>query len=327
MTQPETHPIVVAIPTDDDIDAVLHYAVAEAQVHGCGLRLVHAYSPVAGDHADDVLRRAAAVTRLLAGPSVRISVRRVMGAPVESVLAANRDALVVVLRNRDSLHLLRTLASGATSPGTGPPVARVPSGWSPRARDPRPVLLGIEDPLDVMALLNRALEIASIHRTGLRVLHTWHFAGSSDRVIDRQVGPELSESLTAPLRRALERCQQTTGIHDVPVELEVRHGTAADELVRAASEAQVLLLGRNVASEDGSIHLGRTTRAALHESPCPVVLLAAGPGPAQAQLPGMAGPMHLPSRTRQTHTRSGRRATARSWSWTPPKASPGPVDA
>ncbi|GAA4743856.1 universal stress protein [Nocardioides endophyticus] len=310
------------MPTDDDVDAVLHYAAAEARVHGCGLRLVHAHSPGAGDHADDVLRRAAAVTRLLAGPSVRISVRRVIGAPVEAVLATSGDALAVVLRNRDSLHLLRTLTAGVT----GPPVARVPSDWSPRVRDPRPVLLGIEDPLHATSTLSRALEIASIHRTGLQVMHAWHFAGRSDPVIDRQIGSELSDSLTAALRRGLERCRQTTGLHDVPVELEVRHGSAAEVLMHAASEAQVLLLGRNCPSVDGSIHFGRTTRAALHESPCPVVLLAAEPGGCRVQLPGMAGPMHLPSRIRRTDARGGRRATARSWSWTPPKASPGPVD-
>jgi nucleotide-binding universal stress UspA family protein len=286
MTQHEAHPIVVAVPTDDDLDAVLHYAAAEARIHGCGLRLVHAHSPGADDDADNVLRRAAALTRLLAGPSVRISVRRVIGPPVEAVLAASRDALVVVLRNRDSLHLLRTLATCVTGPGAGPPVARVPSAWSPRVRDPRPVLLGVDDPLEARATLCRALEIASIHRTGLRVLHTWHFAGRSDPVIDRQVGSELSDSLAAELRRALERCRQTTGLHDVPVELEVRHGTAAEVLVRAASEAQVLLLGRNGPAEDGSVHFGRTTRAAMHESPCPVVLLAAAPTPTSSKTPG-----------------------------------------
>lgn len=277
MTQPDARPIVVAVPNDDDIEAVLHYATAEARLYGCGLRLVHAHPPGAGDHADTVLRRASAVARLLAGPSVRTSVRRVTGAPIESVLTTNRDARLVVLRSRDSLHLLRTLADGPTSAALGPPVARVPSNWSPPVRDPRPVLLGIENPRLATTALGRALEIAAVHHTSLRVMHAWQFAGSCDSVIARQVGPEMSESLMASLRCELAACEQADRLREVPVEMDVRHGTAAELLVRAASEAQVLLLGRNAPSEDGSVRLGRTTRAALHESPCPVVLLASEP--------------------------------------------------
>lgn len=324
--QTETHPIVVAVPWGGEVESVLHFAAVEARVHGCGLRLVLAHPPGGEERAEVLLRRAAAVARLLAGPSIRITVRRVAGPPIETVLADSNDARAVVLRSRDSLHLLRTLALGVAPICERVPIVCVPSAWSPRVRDPRPVLLGIEDPDESAAALTSALQIAHAHGTSLRVLHTWQFTGPCDDVVLRQVGSELSDSLASSLRSVLSRCQRMDALGDVPVEVVVRHGIAADVMVQAAADAQVMVLSRNRPSQDGSVHLGRTTRASLHEIPCPVVLLAAEPDAHRAQLPGLSGPMHLPAHTLQADARGGRRTTARSWSWTPPKASPGPVD-
>jgi nucleotide-binding universal stress UspA family protein len=273
VTKRDARQIVVAVPTDDDVEGILHYAATEAQVHSCGLCLVHAHDPGDDDRAAAVLRNAVAVAKLLAGPSVRISSRRVTGPPVESVLAADPRARVLVVRRRDSLNLLRTLAVGDNPAGHRSPIACVPPGWAPLARDPRPVLLGVEDPSYATTMLTRGLEIARTHRTSLRILHAWRLPGRIDRVVNQQIGAELSESLYAELHAGLEECRRNGDFADVPVEMEVRHGIAADIMVQAAREAQVLVLGRNRPSGDGTVHLGRTARAALHESPCPTVLL------------------------------------------------------
>lgn len=268
----ETRPIVVAVPNDDDIEVLLHYAAVEARLHDCGLRLVHADASGDTDRAVAVLRRAVAVSKLLAGPSVHVTSRRLTGPPVESVLEASPDARVVALRRRDSLHLLRSLAVGTGVDHSRPPVVCLPADWAPRVRDPRPVLLGVDDPAHSAGLLRQGLAIARVHRSSLRVVHSWHFSDSSDEVIDRRIGPELSTSLYAALSAGLDEARRHDD--DVQVELEVHHGVAAEVMVHAARDAQVLLLGRNQPSPDGSVHLGRTARAALHESPCPTVLLS-----------------------------------------------------
>lgn len=274
MTTHNEHPIVVAIPTDDDLETALSYAAAEARLHRCGLRLVHAHDEGDEGHAELVLARAAAMARLLAGPSIRLSTRRVAGPPVGAVLSASPDASLVVLRSRDALHLVRFMDRGSSRAVGGPAIACLPHGWSPRLHDPRPVLLAISDPASSANELRHGLEIAQAHRTGLHVLHAWHLPGRSDELIERQVGPELAASFRAELEVGLEHCQHQEGLSDVPVHLDVRHGIAAELVLQAARDAQVLVLGRNLRADDGSVHLGRTTRTALHESACPTVLLS-----------------------------------------------------
>lgn len=270
----DERPIVVAIPTDDDLDTALTYAAAEARLHRCELRLVHADQDGDEGHAELVLARAAAMARLLAGPSVRVTTRRVAGTPVAAVLSASPDAFLVVLRSRDSLHLLRFMDGGTTRAATRPPIACLPRGWSPRLDDPRPVLLAISDPTSADMELTQGLQAAQAHRTSLHVIHTWHLPGRSDEIIQRQVGPEMTASFLAPLEACLERCRSQGAFADVAVDLDVRHGIAAEVVLQAAGAAQVLLLGRNEPTPGGAVHLGRTARTAVHASPCPTVLLA-----------------------------------------------------
>lgn len=272
MTERSARPIVVAVPNDDDLESALHYAASEARIHHCGIRLVHAHAPGDEGRAELVLGRARAVARLLAGPSVRISTRRVVGAPVHGVLRSSPDARVVVLRRRDSLNLLRILTSGPPGADTGAAIACVPGDWAPRVRDPRPVLVAIEDPLD-SPMIRRALEIAREHRTALRILHSWHLPGHCDEVFGAQVSPGLEQSLLVSLREGLERARLHDDFADVPVDLEIHHGIAGELVVQEGRRAQVLLLEHNPPGPDGTVHLGRTTRSALHQSPCPVVLL------------------------------------------------------
>jgi nucleotide-binding universal stress UspA family protein len=284
MTTHDHHPIVVAIPTDDDLDTALSYAAAEARLHGCGLRLVHAHHAGDEGHAELVLARAAAMARLLAGPSVRVTTRRVAGAPVEAVLSASPDALLVVLRSRDSLHLLQFMNRGTARSVTRPAVVCLPRTWSPRHDDPRPVLLAISDPTTADSELSQGLQFARAHRTSLHVLHTWHLPDASDGLVQRQVGPELTASFRAPLEACLGRVRRQGDFADVAVDLEVRHGVAADAVLQAAGEAQVLLLGRNAPTPGGAVHLGRTARTAVHMSPCPTVLLASPSPTAQPRV-------------------------------------------
>lgn len=282
MTTHDDRPIVVATPTDDDLDTALSYAAHEARLHRCGLRLVHAHHDGDEAHAEVVLARAAAVARLLAGPTVRVTTHRVAGAPVEAVLDLSADAFFVVLRSRDSLHLLRFMDRGTGHSVTRPAIACLPRGWSPRPDDPRPVLLAVSDPASADAELRQGLQIAQAHRTSLHVLHTWHLPDASDRLVQRQVGPELTASFRAPLVASLERARREGAFADVAVDLDVRHGVAAEVVLQAAQDAQVLLLGRNLPTPEGAVHLGRTARTAVHVSPCPAVLL---PSPSAAARP------------------------------------------
>ena len=273
MSVREERPVVVAVPTDDDLEAVLRYAVAEARIHHCGVRLVHAHESGDEGHAEVVLGRARSMARLVAGPSVRISTQRVAGPPVTSVLATSADARLVVVRRRDSLNLRRVLTDGVHPVGADRPVACVPAHWAPRVEDARPVLLAIEDPADCATMLKSGLRIARSHRTSLHVLHVWRPSGRRDDLVARQLDSGRKGAFHSSLLAELESCRRDE-FRDVPVDLDVRLGTATELVVQVARDAQLLALGRNRPEPDGSVRLGPVTASALYESPCPTVLLS-----------------------------------------------------
>lgn len=155
-----TAPVVLAA-LGDDVTAALGFAVDEARRHRCGLRVV-AYEPeVLAAVLDEV-------------GEVPVAGLLVSGAPVRAVLDASADARLVVVRRRDLLHLVRALTEpGGVLPTTwaDPPVACVPTGWSPAAAE-QPVTVGVEDPDEAGPLLERAREVCG--DGPVRSLHTLH---------------------------------------------------------------------------------------------------------------------------------------------------------
>lgn len=266
---PDHRPLVVALPDADD-EALLRFAAWEALLHGCSLQLVHASR--SGDcpalHA--LLESAIARTEVLTGPGVPVTATAVTGGPVAGVLAHSADARAVVVRQRDALHLMRSISEDPR-PGRGPAVALVPSTWRVVPDDDRPVLVGIDDPDASRALVISALRIARDHGTSLRAFHAWCFPQRYDAVIDARIGEQWSRTEWATLSHAVTRYRAEEH-SDVAVDVVVEHGVAADLLVAAAGQAQALVLQRNHPGQ-GPEHVGRTTRTALHACPCPVILL------------------------------------------------------
>jgi nucleotide-binding universal stress UspA family protein len=172
------------------------------------------------------------------------------------------------------LNLRRALADGVPPVGAERSIACVPPTWAPRVHDGRPVLLAIEDPADCVSTLESGLQIARAHRTSLHVLHVWQLPGRCDEMVERQVGSDMTESLRASLLIELERCRRQEEYREVPVDLDVRHGTPAALVVQLARDAQVVAIGRNQPGPDGSVRLGRVAGSALYESPCPTMLLS-----------------------------------------------------
>lgn len=161
-------PVVLAVP-DDDLDAALRFAVAEAAEQGCGLRLV-AYD-------------AAVLERTLARVhGVPAEGRIVTGPPVRAVLDASADARLVVVRRRDLLHLIRALTADDEVLPTGwadPPVACVPPDWEPPVED-LPATLGVEDDEDTELLVETARRVCG--PVPVRPLHVTHARAGAELV-------------------------------------------------------------------------------------------------------------------------------------------------
>lgn len=262
-------PLVVALPDGDD-EALLRFAAWEALVHGCAVHLVHASPDGPSARTSTVIESAIARTEVLAGPGVMVTGTVITGPPVAAVLDDSRACLGVAVRQRDSLHLMRAIGEHCR-PGTDPPVACVPSGWAPVPDDTRPVLVGVDDPVSSRGLLRHALEVAHAHETSLLVLHSWRFPRRYDVRLDERIGEVWSDQVRDALGSVLAACSAEAG-SEVPIDVVVEPGVPADGLVGAATSAQCLMLERNHPGS-GPEHVGRTTRAALHQCPCPIVLL------------------------------------------------------
>jgi nucleotide-binding universal stress UspA family protein len=163
-----TGPVVLAVP-DDDIEAALRFAVAEATEQGCGVRLV-AYDAA-------VLDRTLALVR-----GVPTEGRIVQGTPVRAVLDASADARLVVVRRRDLLHLIRALTADDDVLPTGwsdPPVACVPPDWAPPAEE-LPATLGIEHDADSERLVASAAAVCGA--VPVRPVHLDHARAGAELV-------------------------------------------------------------------------------------------------------------------------------------------------
>ncbi len=168
-------PVVLAV-LDDDVDAAMQFAVAEATEQGCGLRLV-AYD-------DAVLGRA--LTRVRGIP---VEGRLVHGAPVRAVLDASADARLVVVRRRDLLHLIRALTAAdevLPTSWTDPPVACVPPDWS-ASDDELPATVGVEDAADTETLVEQARSVCG---GPVRPMHAPHERAGAE-LVARSTGSRL----------------------------------------------------------------------------------------------------------------------------------------
>ena len=265
--------IAIAVP-DRHVDTVLQYGAREALLHGADLELIHVLRP-AEDHAaaEQLVDEAVRLVELLAGPGVLVGGQVVVGEPVAAALHATADAREVVVRERDALYLMRAVVEHS-SDRLLPPVVFVPDGWAPTPDDRRPVLVGIEDVTRCDNLVRAALELAQVHRTGLAVVHAWHLPGRYDERVDPRVAEQWSRMAE---RELVSATASAAGQRPpVPIDIRVEHGRPAELLLQAARGAQLLVLEQNAPSAGVGGRLGRTSRAAIHESPCPVQLLPPG---------------------------------------------------
>ncbi|GAB6987938.1 universal stress protein [Nocardioides pyridinolyticus] len=262
-------PLVVALPDRDD-EALLRFAAREALVHGCAVRLVRVRRDD-GPREERLLAAAIARTEVLAGPGVVVTGTIITGQAVASVLQAcgDDDTRVVVVRRRDVLHLTRAIVEGGRA-GGDPPIACVPTSWSPIPDDPRPVVVGVDDPASSSDLLGAALEIAQVHNAPLRIVHAWRLPDKYQRMVGDRIVGQWTEQLRASLDELVRRCGVAADSH-VATCIVVVPGVAADVLAVEATRAQFLVIRRNHEA-GGTEHVGRTTRYALHECPCPVIL-------------------------------------------------------
>ena len=288
MTEQNPNPIVVAVG-NDPIDAALAFAAGEAARAGCGLHLVHAVHLLAQGPeivlvAEIDLERAgrqalnAALERardIVEGIPVTAELR--IGGVVPTIVEMAKDARMIVLERRDLSTMMRVVTrsvSSGVAAHARVPVVSVPSHWSPNRThgDFPTVTVGVEAPERAELLLRAATAEAKSRGAVLRVLHTWSFPSAYDDIIlTRTESKEWTDRATAEIQAAIDALG--ADVAGVPLQIEARHAYAADALVEASRETDLLVIGRHDPVVPIGSHLGPIARAVLREAESPVLLV------------------------------------------------------
>jgi nucleotide-binding universal stress UspA family protein len=289
MTEQNPNPIVVAVGLDP-IDEALAFAGGEAARSGCGLHLVHvvhlllAEGPETPLVAETDLERAgrqtlnAALER--AGDIVEgvpVTAELLEGGVVPTLVHSAKDARMIVLERRDLSTMMRVVTrsvSSGVAAHAHVPVVSVPSHWAPsRTRGDFPtVTVGVDVPKGAEPVLRAAAAEAKSRGAVLHVLHTWTFPVVYDDIIlTRTETEDWNAHETAELQTLIDTLGDDFA--GVPVQIAVRHGRAADALIEASRETDLLVIGRHDPLVPIGSHLGPIARAVLREADCPVLLV------------------------------------------------------
>lgn len=288
MTEQNPHPIVVAVG-HGPIEAALAFAAGEAERAGCGLHLIHAVHLLATGPEVPLLEETdlerlgrvalnAAMERahgIAEGVPVTAELR--IGGVVPTLVDLAADARMIVLERRDLSSMMRVVTrsvSSGVAAHARVPVVSVPTHWSPaRNRGAfSTVTVGVDVPERASPVLRAAAAEAKSRGAVLHVLHTWSVPGAYDDIIlTRTESEEWVARATASIEAEMGTLED--GLAEVPVRIAARHAYAADALIEAGRETDLLVIGRHDPLLPIGSHLGPIARAVLREAECPVMLV------------------------------------------------------
>ncbi len=271
--------ILVGVDGSEDGLGAVRYAVAEAEVTGGDVWIVHALDPAAPvtglwDMVADLaaLTRAgeaavAAATAVVAEsglPQDRVHSEVVTGRPGEVLGELSGKAQLLVLGRR-SIRGLSRMFVGSTSVAAASraecPVVVVSAASTPhRTGGLGTVVVAINTWPVHESALEWGLREAKLRGARLRVVH----------VVPQTLGVEGADFVTAASTGLGEQLAPFRDRHrEVTIEVEVLLGDTADALVEVSRSADLLILGER----HGRLVLGGPVRAVLAHAHCPVGLI------------------------------------------------------
>ncbi len=274
-------PVVVGIDGSEGSTSALDWAAGEAARTGADLRLVAVVEerhvprfPLRLGHDDAVKlldRLAASVHDRV--PAAQVSTEVYDGHAAPAILDHLGHARLLVVGKR-GLSALPRLIVGSTSlavAGRAPvPVAVVPTGWDERAHQEQPVVVGVDPYRESRHLLQLAFRRADRFGVPLVAVHGWEAPGApvwTDSPVDeweRESHQTFHEVLTPWRERYPE------------VDLRAvtsSHHPAVAVLDEAEKGARLLVLGRHSSNKVLGFPFGSVTRAVLHYSTVPVLVV------------------------------------------------------
>lgn len=277
--------IVVGVNESASCRAAIGYAAHLAQRDGSHLMLVHVVPQVmrtGGLYAvvpayveqtsGELLREAAEVAEGLLAPG-RVSTQLVHGATVAGLVRAAGYARAVVL-GTDLRPAMERFAGGSTVVGVSSHCPRrvyvVPSAWTEPSA-PAQITVGVRDIDRAGGLLRVAFAVAEENGARLLVAH----ASGLPNADDDPAAPAVHDDPPSLRLAELWEAQVDAVGADYPgvgYEARVVHGPAARVLRVLSGSSDLLVLERREHAWHGA-HLGRTARALLRASRCPLLIV------------------------------------------------------
>ncbi|MDI6105879.1 universal stress protein [Actinoplanes sp. NEAU-A12] len=282
MTSP--HPILVGTDGSSSAQAAVRWAAVEAQRRGLPLTVLHTYdetwptmpglsrrvpAPTAEEQAEELAAQARIIVQTTA-PTVTVHVMTVPGDPAAVLLqhAATATMVVVGHRGRGGLtSLLLGSVSGHVAT-QAPHSAVVVRGRATASGDP--VVVGVDSSPAGRIALEDAFAVAALRHSALLAVHAYRdplppvvpglpiMLPAATSALETSAADEIDE-LLAPLRREFPA---------VPVEARLVPGSAAQMLVDASHQAQLVVVG-NRGSHPWTGSIGMQL---LHHAGCPVMI-------------------------------------------------------
>jgi nucleotide-binding universal stress UspA family protein len=281
--------ILVGVTGDEDVQAALGFAAAEARRRGAGVHLVHVLHPVVispdgvaltveeravRKFGREALDHAALALEHDLGEELPVTTELAHGPVTRVLVDIAEHAGLVVLQHQRMGHrgLVPTLSTTNPVAALSPvPVVAVPAGWS-ESSERQTVTAAIHDPGGSHEIVRAALEEARLRGAKLRLLHAWHYSNAYDDVVFDAEGTarhdaEQVQAITADLAPLLAEYP------DVETEVVARHARAGQALVDESQQVALLVAGRHRHTIPLGPHLGSVVRAVLRLGTCPVMVV------------------------------------------------------
>ncbi|MEU3254150.1 universal stress protein [Streptomyces sp. NPDC006997] len=294
-------PVVAGVDGSPESLAAAEWAAREAERRRCGLRLLHAHEgasrPHGTDPADAALRHLArrALRRAEervdgACPGLRHDDEQVLGPATTALLTAAGRTQLLVLGSRGlsgfTGFLVGSVALGVIARATAPVVlvradeqatdSHLPAadGSATTSTPYRDVVLGLDVTQPCDEVIEFAFDAARLRGARLRVVHAWQppsvfglGPGDIALVDNPYQAEEWQNFLSAVLLMWRDK------FPEVPVLETVVREKPATALVRAASEASLLVVGHQLTERSIGPRTGPVTHAVVHHVGCPVAVV------------------------------------------------------
>lgn len=278
--------VLVAVDGSEASERSLLWAAREAARRHAPLTIVHCYYwPSSGlgamdaigflmdglaKDSQDILSAAEESVRRET-PDVEVTVESHLGAPVATLvdMSGRFDLVVVGSRGLGGFKgmLLGSVSTGVVAHALTSVVV-VRGEDEPEDGSLAPVVAGVDSSANGQAALEEAFQAAERFKCGLVAVHAWQAPSARadrEQIEDWQRTASAGlQALVAPLAARYPSVQvETVTYRDRP--------TAA--LLARAQTARLLVVGTRGRSEFTGMLLGSTSRALVHHSPCPVMVV------------------------------------------------------